>query len=323
MVIDKSNMKQVLLDFPKQCRDAMALAQGIKIQGNFNKILVCGMGGSGISGDLLKIYLSESNLPIFVVKDYDIPNFIDENTLFFAMSYSGNTEETLSALTQAKNRGATIVAITSGGQLADLTETVIKIPSGLQPRNGIGYLFFPIIGVLYNSGIIEVKNTDLNEMLNIIKDVDYFNEKGRDLALKIKDRMPIIYSSSKLAPVAYRFKCEINENAKYPSAYHVFPELCHNELVGFSGMERSKHMVVMIRDNSDHERIKKRMDICKNLFEDYVDVEEITTLGDSMLARMFSAIYLGDWTSYHLAVWKREDPTPVYVIENLKKQLTE
>jgi glucose/mannose-6-phosphate isomerase len=124
-----------------------------------------------------------------------------------------------------------------------------------------------------------------------------------------------------MEPCAYRFKCEINENAKHPSAYHVFPELCHNELVGFQGMERSKFIIIMIRNPTDHERIKKRMDICKPLFEETVDVYEIEAKGKSLLAKMFSVIYLGDWVSYYLATWKRVDPTPVYVIEDLKKKL--
>jgi glucose/mannose-6-phosphate isomerase len=291
MVIDKSNMKQVLLDFPKQCREALSLAQGIKVKGDFNKILVCGMGGSGIGGKLLKTYLADTEISVMVVNDYDIPASVDDNTLVFAVSFSGNTEETLSALTEAKNRGAKVVGITSGGQLADMVDTLIKVPSGLQPRNAVGYLFFPIIGVLYNSSIVDVKNSDLNELIKVISDTEYFDEKGRELALKIKDRCPVIYSSTKLEPVAYRFKTEINENAKTPAFFHVFPEMCHNELVGFSGMERSKFIILLIRDHEDHERIKKRMDVCKELFEDTVDTEDILTMGDSLLARMFSVIY--------------------------------
>lgn len=323
MVIDKSNMRQVLLDFPKQCREALSLVQGIKVQKNFNKIIVCGMGGSAIGGDLLKTYMSNMKVPVFVVKDYSIPAIVDDQTLVFAISYSGNTEETLSALTQAKNRGAKVVGITTGGELADMADILIKVPGGLQPRSALGYLFLPMIGMLYNSGIIDIKNEELNEMINILKDVEYFDNKGRDLAKKIKEKTSIIYSSVRLEPCAYRFKCELNENSKHPAYNNVFPELCHNELVGFAGMERSKFIVLMIRDNGDHERNIKRMDICKELFEDRVDVEEIKTMGDSLLAKMFSVIYLGDWTSYHLAVWKRIDPTPVHIIENLKRALKE
>lgn len=323
MVIDKSNMRQILENFSKQCREALSLAQGIKVKGEFNKIAVCGMGGSGIGGDILKAYMANTSVAVFVVKDYDIPDYVDNETLVFATSYSGNTEETLSALTQAKNRGAKIVAITSGGQLSNFADTLIKIPSELQPRNAIAYLFFPMVGVLFNSGIIDVKNNELSEMLKVLSDVTYFDEKGQELARKIKDKFPVIYSSARMEPAAYRFKCEINENAKHPAFYHVFPEMCHNELVGFQSMERSKYLVIMLRSALDHERIRMRMDICKKIFEETVDVEEIKALGDSFFSKIFSTIYLGDWTSYHLAVWKRIDPTPVYVIEDLKKELKE
>ena len=178
-----------------------------------------------------------------------------------------------------------------------------------------------MIGVLYNSHIVEIKNSDLNELIKIISDVEYFDEKGKELAMKIKDKTPVIYSSALMEPSAYRFKCEINENSKHPAFSHVFPEMCHNEILGFQGMERSKFIVIIVRNSSDHPRIVKRMDICKDLFEERVDVEDFSAMGDSLLAKLFSVIYLGDWVSYHLAIWKRIDPTPVYVIENLKKAL--
>ncbi len=323
MVIDKSNMKQVLTDFPKQCREALSLAQGIKISDPITKILVAGLGGSGIGGNILQAFMATEKIPVHVVKDYDIPAFVDDQTLVFAVSYSGNTEETLSAVTQAKNRGSKIVAITSGGKLADLVDTVITVPTGLQPRNAVGYLFLPMVGVLFNSSIVNIKNSDLNEMIELLSDVDSFDEKGRELAKEIKDKTPIIFSTSRMEPAAYRFKCEINENAKHPSYHHVFPELCHNELVGIEGMERSKFVIFLIRNSSDHERNRKRMTILKDLFEEHVDVVEVPAMGDSFFAQLFSIIYLGDWVSYHLALWKRVDPTPVHVIENLKQQLKE
>ncbi|MCK5139406.1 MAG: bifunctional phosphoglucose/phosphomannose isomerase, partial [Thermodesulfovibrionia bacterium] len=184
-------------------------------------------------------------------------------------------------------------------------------------------LFFPIMVVLYNSGLLGVKNTDLNELIKVISDVEYFDEKGKELAMKIKEKTPIIYSSARMESSAYRFKCEINENAKHPAYYNIIPEMCHNELVGFHSMERSKFLVIMIRSSDDHERNIKRMDICKKLFEQTVDVEDIVAMGSSFISKLFSVIYLGDWTSYHLALWKREDPSPVHVIENLKAALKE
>ncbi|MBS3135730.1 bifunctional phosphoglucose/phosphomannose isomerase [Candidatus Woesearchaeota archaeon] len=323
MVIDSSNMKKVLLDFPKQCREALSLSSGIKAHDSIKSILVMGLGGSGIGGDILKSIMSKTSIHVDVVKDYDIPNSVDENTLAFAVSYSGNTEETLSAVTEAKNRGAKIIAITSGGKLSEITDTIIRVPTGLQPRNAVGYLFFPMVGVLYNSGILDVKNSDMNEMVKVLSDSAYFDEKGNEIAKKIRDKTPIIYSSSFFGPCAYRFKCEINENSKHPAYHHVFPELCHNELVGYKGMEKSRFIVILMKSNSDHERIRKRMDICKEIFGERLEVEEITALGTSIYSKIFSLIYLGDWVSYHLALLNRIDPTPVEVIEDLKRKLVE
>ncbi len=321
MTIDKSDMKGVLTSFPKQCREALTLSKGIKIGRRVSNILVLGLGGSGIGGDILKSIVQ--TLPVIVIKDYNIPDFVNEETLVFAVSYSGNTEETLSAVTQAKNRNAQVIAITSGGQLSELGDSLIRVPQGLQPRNAIGYLFLPILGVLYNSGLIRIKNTDMNEMIQVLSDVNYFEEKGIDIAKKIGDKIPIIYSSIDFEACAYRFKCEINENAKRPAYHHVFPELCHNELVGYKGMERSRYLVLLLRSSTDHERIRLRMDICKQLFEEFVEVVEIIAVGQSKFAKMFSIIYLGDWVSYYLALHFRVDPTPVDVIEALKRKLKE
>jgi glucose/mannose-6-phosphate isomerase len=323
MVIDKENMLGVLESFPRQVRGALSLAKGLTVSKDVSNIIILGMGGSAIGGDLLKSYMSDSKIPVFVNRNYNLPGFADDSSLVFAVSYSGNTEETLSACKEALGKKATVVALTTGGKLAGLCEKVIKIPSGFQPRAAIGYLFFPLLGILYNSGIANVRNQDLNEMLSLLTDVDSYKEHAQALAKKIEKKIPIIYSSELLGPVAYRFKTQINENAKYPAYSQVFPEMNHNEINAFSFMDRRSNIVLMIRDDHDHERIKKRMNICKDLIENRVDVEDISTKGKSFLARVFSTIYLGDFTSYYLAIRNRVDPTPVNVIENLKKALAD
>ncbi len=321
MVVDKSYYKKVLEDFPLQCRKALELPKGMALSYDINNIVVCGMGGSAIGGDLLKTYLNQT-MPVIVNKDYELPQFVSENSLVFLVSYSGNTEETLSCYKDAIKKGAKVVAISSNGKLAEQCKKTIRIPAGMQPRAAIAYLFFPMIGMLHNSGIIEVKNEELNEMLNTIKDVHYYDEAGEALAKKMKNKIPIIYSSRLLEPIAYRFKTQINENSKLPAFHHVFPEMNHNELVGYKNMDRKIFITILIRDKEDHPRIKKRMDICRDIFEKRVDVEEIETKGDYLLSRMFSAIYLGDFASYYLAVLNHEDPTPVNIIEYLKKELS-
>jgi len=322
MTLDSQNMLKVIKDFPKQCREALNLPRGISVSGQIDNIVITGMGGSAIGGDLLKIYLSDSDIPVHVNRDYKLPRFVNENSLVFAVSYSGNTEETLSSLEDAKSKNAKIIGITSGGKLSDECEKVITIPSGLQPRAALGYSFFPMLGVLHNTNIIRVKNDDLNEMMDILKQTDKFIDHGEELSKKLQDKIPIIYASEALGAVAFRWKTQINENAKIAACYNVFSEMNHNEIAGYKGMDR-KFIAIIIKDKYDNDRIKKRMDICKALMEMTVDVEEIETQGESLLARMFSTIYLGDFVSYYLALLNRVDPSPVEIIEELKKKLVE
>lgn len=322
MVLDSQNMLKTIEDFPTQCREALELPRGETISGEFTNIIVTGMGGSAIGGDLLKSYLHETKIPVFVNRGYKMPKFVDEYSLVFAVSYSGNTEETISAVKDAIERKAKVIGITSGGKLADICEKVIKVPSGFQPRAALGYLFFPMLGILHNSKVVDVKNTELNEMLNILKKKEEFKEEAESLAKKLKEKIPIIYSSELLMPAAYRFKTQINENAKLPAFFNVFSEMNHNEINAFRGMDR-KFTAILIKDAHDNERIKKKMEICQEIMGERVDVEEINVQGENLLARLFSPIYLGDFTSYYLAILNRVDPSPVEVIERLKQKLVE
>ncbi|MEK6950041.1 MAG: bifunctional phosphoglucose/phosphomannose isomerase, partial [Nanoarchaeota archaeon] len=319
MTLDSQNMLQVIKNFSAQCREALSLPKGISVPDDINNIVVIGMGGSAIGGDLLKAYLlSNGKVPVHVIRDYKVPNFVDENTLVFAVSYSGNTEETLSALKHAQGKKAKIIGIASGGRLAAECSKLITIPAGLQPRAALGYLFFPMLGVLHNSGIIKVRNEELNEMVLVLKKVDNFNNEGENIAKKIKDKVPIIYSSENLGAVAMRWKTQINENAKMPAFYNVFSEMNHNEIAGYRAIGNN-FAAVLIRDKHDNDRVKKRMDICKQIMEQRINVVEAETQGSSLLARMLSGIYLGDFVSYYLAMWNRVDPSPVDIIEGMKK----
>ncbi len=320
MTLDSQNMLQVINNFSSQCRDALGLPKGISVPNNIKNIVVIGMGGSAIGGDLLKAYMNDSKSPVHVIRSYKVPNFVDENSLVFAVSYSGNTEETLSALKDAQSKNAKIIGITSGGKLAQECSKVIKIPPGLQPRAALGYLFFPMLGILHNSGLARVKNDDLNEMLAVLKKTEDFDSLGQNIAKKLKDKVPVIYSSEALAPVAMRWKTQINENAKVPAFYNIFSEMNHNEIAGYRGMRRD-FAAVIIKDKFDNDRIRKRMEICKEIMEEKIDVIEAETKGNGMLARMMSGIYIGDYVSYHIAMWNRVDPTPVEIIEAMKNKL--
>ncbi len=322
MPLDSQNMLQVIKDLPKQCREALSLPKGISISGDVNNIIVAGMGGSAIGGDLLKSYMDDESIPVHVCRGYKLPGFVGKSSLVFAVSYSGNTEETLSSLKDAKEKNAQVIGITSGGKLAEECKKVIRIPTGFQPRAALGYLFFPMLGVLHNSNLARVKNEDLNEMLEILKPTSRFSDEAEMLAKKLRNKIPIIYSSEAFWAVAMRWKTQINENSKMPAFYNVFSEMNHNEIAGYKGMD-SKFAAVIIRDKHDNGRIKKRMDVCKEIMEANVDVEEVETQGNGLLARMFSTIHLGDFASYYLALWNRVDPGPVDTIEYMKRKIAQ
>ena len=321
MPIDNSNMLKVIEDFPHQCKTALELAKGMTVSGKINNIIIAGMGGSAVGGDLLKLYLHDLKIPVTTIRDYKLPNYANESTLVFAVSYSGNTEETLAAYEDALRKKTKIIAVTSGGKLGDISNKTIKIPKGLQPRAALGYLFFPMLGVLVNSGIANENSAEINEMLDVLSQKEDFRQFGEKLAKKIGSRTPLIYASEQFGAVAYRWKTQFNENSKVAAFSHVFSEMNHNEIVGYQSMSRDRFIAIFIRDNADNERIKKRIDITKEIISQKVDVEEIYTKGTYLLSRLFSGLYYADFASYYLALQNKTDPTPVHVIENLKKKL--
>ena len=322
MGFDDHNMMKVLEGFPKQCRQAMELPKGMFVSGEINTIVIIGMGGSGIVGDLVKTVLHDSKLQVHVVRDYSLPGFVDEHSLVFVVSYSGKTDETVAACKEAIKRNAKVVGIASEGDVLQLCKRSVRIPAEMQPRCALGYLFFPILGVLANSQLIEVKGADVTEMLKILENKAEYQERARTIVKIMKERIPIIYSSELLRPVAMRWKTQFNENGKAPAFYNAFSEMSHNEICGFEEMRRQQYVVLMLKDVFDHERIQKRMDLAKAMMKEYVDVVEIPTKGQSLLARLFSTIYLGDWVSFYYALDKRKDPTPVKAIEKLKKGMS-
>lgn len=320
--IDKENMLAILDDFPNQVNNALALGTKLKVEG-VDRILVCGMGGSAISGDILKAYLSKE-IEIDVSKEYDVPLFVNRKTLAFIVSYSGDTEETVSAYRACVSKGAKIVIICSGGKLEELSRVnktaIIKIPKGLPPRLATGYLFFPMLNVLQTSELIKDKNDEINETLKLLKQ-NIYKENGMEFAKKLVDRIPLIYSSSKYFPVAEKWKTDINENAKTHAFYNVFSEFNHNEINGYVNLNGDFYAIIM-KDENETPRIEKRMKIIKKIIQDKgVPAIEMRIKGNSYLAKLFSALYLGLYVSYFLALELDTDPTPVKIIQDLKEQL--
>ncbi len=337
---DKENMLQIISDFHKQVKKAIDISNGAVLPPKYAKaksIVVAGMGGSAIGGDLLfACFSKELKIPFHVVRDYRLPAFVDANTLFFAVSYSGNTEETLSAYRDASSRNAKIIGVTSGGKLRKRCEEnknpMVVIPGGMPPRTAVGYLFSPMLICLQKLGYIGDHTRDVEETIELLKELSgvYSSLQDNDaetLAQKLYGRLPIIYGSDEItSAVTLRWRTQINENSKTLAYHHVFPEMNHNEIVGWEKLEQitQNFRVVLLRDKDDHERVKTRMDITKSILENIpAGIDEVWSRGESLLARIFSLLYMGDFVSFYLAMQNGIDPTPVERIESLKKKLAQ
>lgn len=340
--LDKSNMLGLLRDFPDQCRYAYEISRRAQIpaQGkDYNKIVFAGLGGSAIGADLIKAYLYfESRLPIGVCREYELPACVDERTLVFICSYSGNTEETLSAYNQAKEKKGVVIAISSGGRLKELAQkdkyTFIEIPQGLPPRCSLGYLSIVPLGVLAKMGLCKDVAAALNQMTrsleelrdnNLLPSIASADNIAKFVTSKIYNKFTAVYSAGVHFDVcATRFRGQIAENSKALASSHVFPEMNHNEIVGWQNpVQLLKNCVVIIlRDKGMHPRVAKRMDITKEILKKQkIEVIEIWSRGDDLLTRIFSLIHIGDYVSYYLAIAYGIDPTPVDRITYLKNQL--
>ncbi len=341
--IDKSKMLHLLESFPGQCSRAKDIGLSFKLPKDFRaqyKNIVCtGLGGSAIGADLVRSYLlDEIRLPFFVNRNYALPKFIDEDTLVIASSYSGNTEETLSSYKDARSKKACLFAITSGGELQKLAKSdnvpYITIPPGFPPRCALGYSFFPLLVLLSKLGLIEDKTEKIDGVIKLLEDMK-INKLGckvpekknlaKSIARKLYHKYPIIYGGQDhIDSVVTRWRGQLAENSKTISSSHIFPEMNHNEIVGWENPKKllKDFVVVILRDKGDHPRIAKRMDITKDIIEkEGVDVVEVNSVGEDVLSRIFSLIYIGDFVSYYLAILNKRDPTPVERVTYLKNEL--
>lgn len=318
------NVLKQIKSIPDQIGEAIKLGSEVKVAGEYDKILVAGMGGSGLPFNFLKTYMYDSRTPVIGVKDYELPGFVNSKTLVFAISYSGNTEETLEIYKKALGKNAKVISIASGGKLADYCSKentpFIKVPSGMQPRLSLGYQFFVLLPVLYNLKLIKDYKEDAKATINALKGAK-FEKQAEDIAEKFLNKVPIIYTSEKLAAPGYYWKIALNENAKTLAIFNTFSELNHNEMTGFT-KQNAKHQVIILQDEQDSKRIIQRMKITKDFIaEKGSDVMQIAIKGNGLLSRMFSAAYLGAYVSYYLAVKNGIDPEPVDMVEELKKKL--
>lgn len=339
--LDASGMLGRLTSFYRQLDEAMEIMRHAQISLNeraVHNVVVAGMGGSAIAGDLLRNYLIDLvDMPILVNRGYVLPRFVGSSTMVFASSYSGNTEETLAACHEALQRGSQIIAIASGGELAHLAAQegfpLIRIPTGYPPRTALGYSFVAMLMSMSRLGFVGDQREALREAQELVrqKGVEYgpsvslTENQAKQTALKLRGRFPVIYAwSYRLEAVAVRWRGQLAENSKQLSGHHLLPEMNHNEIEGWGAPEdlMKKMVVVLLRDGQDPEPIGKRMVITRELIApSAAGIVEAWATGNSLLARLFSLVYLGDFVSFYLAVLNGVDPTPVRRIEELKRKL--
>lgn len=348
--IDKSDMLGLCLKTSEFCKEAIMLARRFKLPKTVQiskslqikyckpkNIVVAGMGGSAIGGDLLRDWLVDRlDVPVEVCRDYYLPAYADEETLVLVVSYSGETEEALCALLDAVKRKCMIVAVASGGTLISFAKK-LHLPyfvarSGFQPRVAVPYLSFPLAIILEKFGLVSGLEKEMQETVRVLKKLAAENSSkvprnknlAKKLAWQLRSTIPVVYGFRQYRGVACRFKSELNENSKIPAKYENFPELNHNDVVGWEASERltKKFTVILIRDREEPPEIRNRIEATKKLvLRKAAKVLEIQSVGESELARMFSVVFLGDLTSVYLAILLGVDPSPVEIITALKNEM--
>jgi len=348
--IDKSNMLNLCMKTHEYCKDAIQIAEKIKIPNEVKvskktkikyrkpqNIIITGMGGSAVGGEILQDWLRDKlPIPIQISRNHTLPAYASRNTLVFAVSCSGETEETLNAFIDAIRRKCMTITVSSGGSLLSFSEKLhiphVAIPNGRPPRAAIPYIFFPLPILLEKMDILSNIEKDIEETIRVLRRVSEENSPyipanknmSKTLALKLKETIPVVYGFGQSRAVAHRMKTQFNENSKLFSAYNVFPELNHNEVVGWEVSRNfaKKFSVILIRDHDEPPEIKYRIEMTKTLvLHKAQKVLEIYARGKGRLAKMFSVLLVGDLVSIFLAILRGVDPAPVKTIDLMKREM--
>jgi len=337
--LDKSGMLQVLERFPEDCRSAIKRVKTASLESisdkRFNKIVFAGVGGSSIGGKLVIDWLwRESNVPLVLSRGYHLPAFVDDETLVFTVSYSGNTEETLSMLAEALRAGAPTITVTSGGTMGDIARknslSLISLPDGYRPRAAIAHQFFSLATAMHELDLVGKSWGEVPEALSTLEairdevsmNVPQDENLSKKVALRLLDKIPLVYGSSLLEGVAYRLGSQLNENSKVPSGSGSFPEAFHNVVLAseWRSDALSNLALMLLRDGDDDKGVKRKIDGFKELFTPKIgDVIELEARGSGRLARILSLVYLGDYISTYLGLLYECDPSSNLSIDNLKQ----
>jgi glucose/mannose-6-phosphate isomerase len=333
---DVHGVRDILGRFPAQCREAVgllpsAMALGARPRG----IVIAGMGGSASGGDLLAACAADHlDVPVLVHRGYGLPGLAGTRDLVIASSYSGDTEETVSAAEAALARGCALVAVTAGGRLAALADgrgrPRVTLPSGLMPRMALGYLLFPLLAVLRAAGVEVVKDGDVDETLGVLDGLaealgptrPATRNEAKQLAAALAGRLPAVYGGPLTGAVAYRWKTDIEENAKALAVAGALPEMNHNEVEAWRPPAARGRHLVFLRDAAEPAPIARRFEILHALIgPEAGGVSEVWARGTSRLARLISTAYVGQWVSYYLALLEGVDPWTIPVLDALKARM--
>lgn len=297
-------------------------------------IVFAGMGGSALAAVFAKSWLDIPE-PFEIVRQYNVPSYVDADTLFIASSYSGNTEETLAALEQAEQKGAQIVILASGGKLAEIAKSknypIGLLPSGLQPRHATLYGLKALATLLDNAGITKNRIGELTAAANFLKEacvkwaptVPAAKNQAKQIAQELAGKSAVIYAGPLLSPAAYKWKIDINENAKQIAWCNQFPEFNHNEMLGWTEQPQQKpYEVIDLRSNLEHQQVQKRFEVTERLLSGKRPAPLIVTAeGGDLLEQLLWTMALGDFVSLYLALLNGLNPTPVDLIEKFKLAL--
>jgi glucose/mannose-6-phosphate isomerase len=321
--------------FTRQLADALKMGQTMDLHrpgSDTRNIVIAGMGASGIAANLVEsLTFGRVPIPITVCKSYNLPQFVSPHTLFIACSYSGNTEETLAALNKALLKRASVLVIASGGKLLEMAKEYnlfyIQLPAGsASPRAMLGYNMIALLYALYHTNLIGaafIKETE-NAIEYLDRGEKAIQAEAELIAKKLRGKLPVIYCDTRLQSVAVRFQQQLNENAKHFAHVNMFPEMNHNEIMGWQYPEAllSILQVVYLYSDHDHERVEKRMELCRGIFEKRSNpIIDIVGEGASLLEQYYYLLHLIDWISYFLAKENGVDPDNMETVQNLKVEL--
>ena len=329
-------MFALTVDFPAQCAEAIRIASAVSLPAvEPNLVVLTGLGGSAAGGDFTKALFDEFGKVSFLVnRDYQLPSFVNSETLIFVTSYSGNTEETLSAYADARKRGSQLIAVTSGGTIGSLAQSdgvpIIRIPGGQPPRTALGFMLMPVVHACVQLGLLPLQDWD--KLTRVLQDTvqlcntPFDTNPAKKIAAMMHGKLCALYGLGNWQGiVANRWRGQINENSKNLALFNVFPELNHNEILGWvkAGEQGVASFVgVLLHDGTESAKMKKRFEVTANLIKDVCPFTSAKPIGETLLEKMLSLALLGDFVSLYLAALNDVDPESIDSINILKTELS-